>query len=85
MKKIFPNKGKIILSRDECIRIGRHVIGWWSKDRVEGTSHFRPSPNEGRVYYSASLTNGKDVDAYNMADLREKIIAACSEGIEPEE
>jgi len=83
MKKIFPKK--IILSRDECVRAGKYVIGWWEKDYVAGSSHFRPSPDEGRMYYKASLTNDEYVDSFSMNGLREEILSACKDGIEPEE
>ncbi len=83
MKKIVPKK--VVLSRDECVRVGNHVIGWWEKDYIAGSSHFRPSPYEGRLYYKASLNNGKNVDAYTQEVLRNEIIAACQDGIEPVE
>lgn len=81
MKKIIPKK--VVLSRDEYVRVGNHVIGCWEKDYVPGSSHFRPSPYEGRVYYKASLNNGKFVDSYSQSGLRDEIIAACEDGIEP--
>jgi len=83
MKKIFPKK--IVLSRDECVRSGKIVIGWWEKDYEEGTSHFRPSPNEGRLYYKATLINGDFVYSYTFQDLRKEILSACKDGIEPED
>ena len=81
MRKIVPSK--VVLSRDECVRAGQYVIGWWEKDYVPGSSHFRPSAFEGRLYYKASLNNGVVVDAFTQAELREEIIAACKDGIEP--
>lgn len=81
MKKIVPNK--VVLCRDECVRAGQHVIGWWEKDYVPGSSHFRPPALEGRLYYKASLNNGVVVDAFTQKELRDEIIAACKEGIEP--
>lgn len=83
MKKIFPKK--VVLSRDECVRVGNHVIGYWESDYIAGSSHFRPSSSEGRLYYKASLNNGENVDAFTQAELREEIIAACKDGIEPSE
>lgn len=85
MKKIIPTKGKVILGRDECIRVGKHVIGWWSKDYVAGSSHYRPSQYEGSIYYTAKLTNGDFLDAWTMAELRGAIIESGKDGIEPEE
>ena len=83
MKKIVPKK--VVLSRDERVRVGNYVIGWWEKDYVAGSSHFRPSSYEGRLYYKASLNNGVNVDSYSQEGLRDEIIAACQEGIEPVE
>lgn len=83
MKKIIPTK--VVLSRDECVRAGKYVIGWWEKDYVSGSSHFRPSAYEGHPYYRASLNNGKNVGSYTMEGLREEILSACQDGIEPEE
>lgn len=83
MKKIVPKK--VVLSRDECVRVGKYVIGWWEKDYVAGSSHFRPSPYEGRLYYKASLNNGVVVDSFSQEGLRDEIIAACQDGIEPED
>ena len=85
MKKIIPTEGKVILSHDKCIRVGKHVIGWWSKEHVAGSSHYRPSQYEGRVYYTAKLTNDDFLDAWTMADLRDAIIESGKDGIEPEE
>ena len=83
MKKITPHK--VTLSYDECIRAGRYVIGYWTKDYVAGSSHFRPSANEGRAYYTAKLNNGAFLDAWTQADLRDAIIESCKNGIEPED
>ena len=85
MKKIIPTEGKVILSRDECVRVGKYVIGWWGKDYIGGSSHFRPSLNEGRVYYYAKLNNGDNVNGWSMAELRDAIIESGKNGIEPDE
>ena len=85
MKKIIPQEGKVTLSRDECVRVGKLVIGYWMKDRVGGSMHFRPSPYEGHVVYSAKLNNDAFVTGWTMADLKEAIVDACKDGIEVEE
>lgn len=85
MKLIVPRNGKIILSYDGCVRIGKHVIGYWDKDYVAGTSHFRPSTNEGKSYYTAKLNNGDFLDGWTQAELREAIIESCKDGIKPAE
>lgn len=81
-KIIIPEEGKITLSRDYCIRVGKHVIGYWEKERVEGSSHFRPSPYEGCMVYAANLENDAYVKAYSIAELKGEIAYACREGIE---
>ena len=84
MKIIIPQEGKVTLSRDECIRVGKYVIGYWDKEFVGGSFHFRPSPNEGRAYYTAKLNNGDFVDGWTQAELRDAIIASGKNGIEAE-
>ena len=81
MKKIVPSQ--VVLSRDECIRAGKYVIGYWYKDYVAGSSHFRPSPYEGHVIYGAKLINNVFVQGWTMAELREAIIEAGKYGLEP--
>lgn len=85
MKKIIPQEGKVTLSRDECVRVGKYVIGYWCKDYVGGSFHFRPSANEGRVYYTAKLNNGEFVDGWTQAELRDAIVEKGKGGIEPED
>lgn len=83
MNMIIPSK--IVLSRDGYVRAGKHVIGWWQKDYVSGSPHGRPSQHEGMLYYQATLNNDQIVDSYSMDGLREEIIYACRDGIEPVE
>jgi len=83
MNMIVPSK--VVLSRDECVRSGKYVIGWWRQDYICGSPHGRPSQYEGMLYYQASLNNGQIVDSYSMEGLREEIIDACRDGIEPVE
>jgi len=85
MKKIIPTYGKVVLSRDECIRVGKYVIGYWEKDNVGGSMHYRPSVYEGSVIYGAKLNNGDYVKGWTMAELRERIVEAGKDGIETEE
>lgn len=85
MKKIYPKEGKVILSHDLFVRVGKHVIGWWDKERVESSPHFRPSPAEGCVSYYAKLNNDEFVQSFSWHDLHDEIVAACQDGIEPVE
>ncbi len=71
---------------DSSARYYDHVLGRFHQiDYVGGGFHYRPSANEGRVYYTAKLNNGELVGEYTMAALREAIVAAGKDGIEPEE
>ena len=83
MKKIFPVEGKVILSRDDYVRIGKYVIGAWRKYGVCGTFHYRPSPYEGSTFYTADLSNGSSLREWTMSDLRRAILESCKDGIEP--
>ena len=80
-KILYPEAKKIVLSNDGDVRVGRYTIGSWDKDYVSGTSHFRPSPNEGKVYYTASLNNDSYVQSDYKNDLRDEIADACKDGV----
>lgn len=82
MEKVFhPEAKRVVLSNDGNIRVGRYSIGEWSKEYVEGTSHFRPSPYEGMTIYMAYLNNGSHVRSFSKNGLRNEVAEACKDGV----
>jgi len=81
MKKVlYPTEKQIILGiyLDE-VRVGKYVIGHWSKSGPSHSCHYRPSG--GSVSFSATLNNGVEL-SYNLkSDLRAAIAEACKDGI----
>ncbi len=83
-KIIYPEAKQIIFSNDGVIRVGKYIIGVWSKDYVGGGFHFRPSPNEGRAVYLANLNNGSVVQTFYKSELRQMIVDECKDGVNGE-
>lgn len=84
-KILYPTSGHITLSRDNYVRVGKYIIGTWDTDYMAGSCHYRPSANEGEQYYTASLNNDENVWAWTKEELREEILEACQDGIQPME
>lgn len=81
-KMICPTAKNTRFCLDGYIRVGKYVIGEWSKEVIGGGFHFRPSPNEGRTCYYANIYDGPTLSSFCKHDLYSEIEDACKDGVE---
>ena len=83
-KRVIPTAKNIRFCQDGYIRVGKWIIGDWSKEIIGGGFHFRPSANEGRTCYYANIYDGPTLCSFVKHDLYSDIEKECTEGVEGE-